>query len=173
MQEKQKMNKKIKVLENMIRTEVRRQITEGKKAFKVNPPIGRVKYSISSHDGVKTHRDGSDFWDIETFKNKVDLAKAIKKYKNGGFIEESANSRTEVRRQLNEDVDFRDGKYRFYSTDGIAHLTYDGMLISIGDFDYEGGNAYWMMHSSFGGQKAFDSGKDVIAYFKKNNIVTR
>ena len=66
-------------------------VTEGKKVFKVNPQIGKVKYSISSHDGVKKHKDGSDFFDIETFKNKVDLEKAIKNYTSKGFQMESVN----------------------------------------------------------------------------------
>jgi hypothetical protein len=64
-------------------------VNEGKKAFKVNPGIGSSKYSISSHDGVKKHKDGSDFYDIQIFKNKVDLEKGIKDYKSKGFIEES------------------------------------------------------------------------------------
>lgn len=50
--------------------------------FRINPQIGRVKYSISFHDGIKKHNDGSDFWDIKIFKNKVDFNKAIKKYTN-------------------------------------------------------------------------------------------
>jgi hypothetical protein len=66
-------------------------VTEGKKVFKVNPAIGKTKYSISSHDGVKKHKDGSDFFDIETFKNKVDLEKAIKNYTSKGFKMESIN----------------------------------------------------------------------------------
>jgi hypothetical protein len=66
-------------------------VTEGKKAFKVNPGIGSSKYSISSHDGVKKHKDGSDFYDIQIFKNKVDLEKGIKDYKSKGFVEESIN----------------------------------------------------------------------------------
>jgi hypothetical protein len=66
-------------------------VTEGKKAFKINPPIGKAKYSISSHDGVKKHKDGSDFWDIEIFKNKVDLEKGIKNYSSKGFVKESLN----------------------------------------------------------------------------------
>ena len=64
-------------------------VTEGKKVFKVNPGIGKAKYSISSHDGVKKHKDGSDFYDINIFKNKVDLEKGIKDYKSKGFVEES------------------------------------------------------------------------------------
>ena len=67
------------------------KVTEGKKAFKVNPGIGSSKYSISSHDGVKKHKDGSDFYDIQIFKNKVDLEKGIKDYKSKGFVEESIN----------------------------------------------------------------------------------
>jgi hypothetical protein len=66
-----------------------KSVNEGKKSFKVNPGIGKAKYSISSHDGVKKHKDGSDFWDIKIFKNKVDLEKGINDYKSKGFIEES------------------------------------------------------------------------------------
>ena len=66
-------------------------VNEGKKVFKVNPGIGKAKYSISSHDGVKKHKDGSDFYDINIFKNKVDLEKGIKDYKSKGFVEESIN----------------------------------------------------------------------------------
>jgi hypothetical protein len=66
-------------------------VNEGKKAFKINPPIGKAKYSISSHDGVSKHKDGSDFWDIEIFKNKVDLEKGIKNYSSKGFVKESLN----------------------------------------------------------------------------------
>jgi len=70
-------------------------VNEGKKAFKVNPGIGKAKYSISSHDGKKKHNDGSDFWDIEIFKNKIDLEKGIKKYTSNGFVKESVNESTE------------------------------------------------------------------------------
>ena len=70
---------------------VRKSVNEGKKVFKVNPGIGKAKYSISSHDGKKTHKDGSDFYDIEIFKNKVDLENGIKKYTSNGFVKESVN----------------------------------------------------------------------------------
>ncbi len=74
---------------------------------------------------------------------------------------------------VNEAVDFRDGKYRFYSKDGVGYLTYGGKEISSGDFDWDdGSNSYWMSHSSFKGQKAFDTGKDVINYFKSKKITT-
>jgi hypothetical protein len=79
-------------------------VTEGKKAFKINPGIGKAKYSISSHDGVKKHKDGSDFWDIEIFKNKVDLEKAIKNYSSKGFIEESVISE-DIKSDINKFLD--------------------------------------------------------------------
>jgi len=61
----------------------------------------------------------------------------------------------------------------FYSKQGVGYLTYDGREISSGDFDWEdGSNSYWMYHSSWRGQKAFDTGKDVIAYFKSKKITT-
>ena len=68
-------------------------VNEGKKVFKVNPPIGKAKYSISSHNGTSTHNDGSDFYDIKIFKNKVDLEKGIKDYKSKGFVEESVKKK--------------------------------------------------------------------------------
>jgi len=76
-------------------------INEGKKVFKVNPGIGKAKYSISSHDGVKKHKDGSDFYDINIFKNKVDLEKGIKDYKSKGFVEESVNEAFSDNKNLN------------------------------------------------------------------------
>lgn len=35
--------------------------------------VGSVKYLLNYHDGVKTHDDGSKFYDIECFKNKKKL----------------------------------------------------------------------------------------------------
>ena len=66
-------------------------VTEGKKAFKINPPIGKAKYSISAHNGVSKHKDGSDFWDILIFKNKADLERRAKYFRGEKYIEESVN----------------------------------------------------------------------------------
>jgi hypothetical protein len=77
-------------------------------------------------------------------------------------------------KKVDEAVDIKDGKYRFYSKDGVGYLTYGGKELASGDFDWEdGSNSYWMSHSSFkGSQKAFDTGKDVINYFKSKKITT-
>ena len=32
--------------------------------------VGKVKYLVSYHDGTKFHKDGSEFFDIATFRNK-------------------------------------------------------------------------------------------------------
>jgi hypothetical protein len=82
------------------------------------------------------------------------------------------------REPLKEAVRFKypikDGKYQFDVKDGVGYLTYAGKVLSHGDYDYEdGSNSFWMSHSSFEGQKAFDSGKEIVAYFKKNKIVTK
>jgi len=79
------------IMRERVIAEMEQSLEEGKKVFSVNPGIGKVKYSISSHDGVKKHKDGSDFYDIKTFKNKVDLEKAIKDYTSKGFKMESVN----------------------------------------------------------------------------------
>ena len=41
--------------------------------YTINPTIGTVKHSISWNDGIKKHKDGSDFYDINIFKNKKEL----------------------------------------------------------------------------------------------------
>ena len=64
-------------------------VNEGKKAFKINPPIGKAKYSISAHNGVSKHKDGSDFWDILIFKNKADLERRANYFRGEKYIEES------------------------------------------------------------------------------------
>ena len=66
-------------------------VKEGKKRFRQRHGIGRAKYTVSSHDGKKKHKDGSDFFDIEIFKNKKDLNNYMKDLKRKGFVEESLN----------------------------------------------------------------------------------
>ena len=51
--------------------------------YKVNPQIGMVKHSISFWDGVKTHKDGSEFWELRTFPS----AKEKQKFEDKLIIE--------------------------------------------------------------------------------------
>ena len=59
------------------------------KVFHWHTQIGRAKYVISYHDGVKKHGDGSPFFDMEIFSNKVEHAKFIKKLLAQGYIEKN------------------------------------------------------------------------------------
>jgi hypothetical protein len=48
--------------------------------------VGTVKYLVNYYDGVQTHKDGSPFYKIETFKNKKKMNAFIKKLKNAGYV---------------------------------------------------------------------------------------
>lgn len=70
---------------------------------------------------------------------------------------------------INEDVSITNGDYHFWSKAGVAHLDYKGKEIASGDFDSDA-DAYFLSHPSFKGQKSFNSGKDVLAYFRMKGI---
>ncbi len=57
------------------------------KRFYVQNNIGTAKYVVNHHDGIKTHIDGSAFFDIAIFKNKKKLAKFVKGLIDNGYIE--------------------------------------------------------------------------------------
>ena len=46
--------------------------------YKIQYNIGKTKYLVSFYDGVKKHKDGSEFWDIRCFKNKKKMEAFIK-----------------------------------------------------------------------------------------------
>jgi len=64
---------------------------KGKKRFRQQNGIGKAKYTISYHDGIKKHKDGSDFFDIRIFKNKKDVDAFKKTLLQKGFVEEYEN----------------------------------------------------------------------------------
>ena len=49
--------------------------------------IGRAKYVVNYHDGIKKHNDGSDFFDMAIFKNKKKLNAFINDLYRDGYIE--------------------------------------------------------------------------------------
>ena len=53
--------------------------------------IGKTKYSVNFHNGESTHNDGSDFFDIATFKSKKEKDKFIKELKKKGYKERGYN----------------------------------------------------------------------------------
>lgn len=51
--------------------------------------VGCVKYLVNFHDGVKAHKDGSQFFDIRTFKSMKKLNAFIKSLKKLGYQQQS------------------------------------------------------------------------------------
>lgn len=58
------------------------------KRFYTQNNVGTIKYLVNYHDGNKKHRDGSDFYDIATFKNKKKCAKFVSVLVNKGYRED-------------------------------------------------------------------------------------
>ena len=64
------------------------QATATAKLFYVDYRHGsRQRYWLRFHDGIKTHRDGSPFFDVKTFTNKPALAEHIKGLNRQGYTE--------------------------------------------------------------------------------------
>jgi predicted RNA-binding protein with TRAM domain len=68
---------------------------EGKK-YEVHYNIGKSKYVVNFHDGKKKHDDGSEFYDIEIFKNKRELNNFIADLESKGYKKEYQNSKKEA-----------------------------------------------------------------------------
>ena len=55
------------------------------KTFYIQNNIGKAKYVVSYHDGVKTHWDGSRFFDVAIFKNKRKLETFVNGLRKIGY----------------------------------------------------------------------------------------
>jgi len=80
-----------KIVREIMRERAISEMTEGKKRFRQQDGIGKAKYTISYHDGKQKHKDGSDFFGIQIFKNKKDLETFRNALLKKGYIEESVN----------------------------------------------------------------------------------
>ena len=49
--------------------------------------IGKAKYVVNFHAGTEKHNDGSDFFDIRIFSNRVKKDRFIRALKANGFKE--------------------------------------------------------------------------------------
>lgn len=58
-----------------------------KKNYYIQYNVGKVKYLVNYHDGVKTHKDGSAFYDVHPTNNKKDLQKLVKRLESEGYVE--------------------------------------------------------------------------------------
>lgn len=57
------------------------------KNFYIHYNIGKSKYVVKFHDGEVFYSDGSPFYDIKIFKNKILLGRFIKELLNSGYVE--------------------------------------------------------------------------------------
>ena len=57
------------------------------KVFYTMDNIGHAKYTVSKHDGIQTHPDGSPFFDIAIFKNKKKVQAYINSLRAAGYTE--------------------------------------------------------------------------------------
>ncbi len=49
--------------------------------------VGSSKYTVSFHDGVKMHSDGSPFYDIFLTNNKRMLGNKLRDLRKAGYVE--------------------------------------------------------------------------------------
>ena len=69
--------------------------------------VGKVKYLVNYHDGEKTHKDGSPFYDIATFKNIPSMEAFIKELTEKGYKETVGgilSTPTKESQEITEDV---------------------------------------------------------------------
>lgn len=57
------------------------------KKFYIQNNIGKAKYVVNYHDGVKEHADGSEFYDVVIFKNKKALNAFLYELRYCGYID--------------------------------------------------------------------------------------
>ena len=102
----------------MITKQFGESVNEGQKRYNQKDGVGKSKYVISYHDGKKKHKDGSDFFDIQIFRNKKDLAKFVNTLHKGGYkygFDESLNeSKTKESKVIQKIHQYSKTEKKFY-----------------------------------------------------------
>ena len=118
-------------------------IDEGEKRYNVMHGVGKSKYVVNYHDGKKKHNDGSDFFDISTFKNKKDLAKKINDLHKSGYkygfaksVNEGVFSNLDLIRQNSKDA--RDFIKNVFKDDDFKDMKNDREFLKYLKSIYEG-----------------------------------
>jgi hypothetical protein len=57
------------------------------KQFYERDNVGTSKYTVNHHDGIKTHADGSPFYDIRIFSNRAKKDRFIRALSKDGYRE--------------------------------------------------------------------------------------
>lgn len=58
------------------------------KQYNIMQNVGTAKYVVNYHDGIKEHKDGSEFYDIAIFRNKKKMNSFVSKLRKDGYIYE-------------------------------------------------------------------------------------
>ena len=56
--------------------------------YHVTENVGKCRYVVSFHDGIKIHKDNSPFFDVRTFGNKRKLQKFESELKSSGYVKQ-------------------------------------------------------------------------------------
>lgn len=62
------------------------------KVYYTQHNVGKCKYVVNSHDGVKIHGDGSPFFDVRIFSNKLRRDHFIRQLQHQGYKDRDATS---------------------------------------------------------------------------------
>lgn len=58
------------------------------KRFNCRHNVGSAKYVVNFHDGIKTHPDGSPFFDIALFNNRKKRDMLVRQLLREGYVEQ-------------------------------------------------------------------------------------
>jgi hypothetical protein len=86
----------------------------GNKVYNEMYGVGNSKYVVNFHDGEKTHKDGSPFFDIRIFKNKIEKDNFVKDLKSKGFIYKYAKGGNVERGSAHIYITKTNGEYKVY-----------------------------------------------------------
>lgn len=56
------------------------------KQYNIMQNVGKCKYVVNYHDGIKKNKDGSNFYDIAIFRNKKKMNSFVSELLKDGYI---------------------------------------------------------------------------------------
>lgn len=66
--------------------EWKKTLVKESKEYYIQNNVGDSKYVVNYHDGKKTHKDGSKFYDMKSFTNKLKRDEFIKELNESGRV---------------------------------------------------------------------------------------
>ena len=66
---------------------IAKELIGAKKEYYLQVGLGKAKYVVNFHDGRKTHKDGSPFYDVRTFRNRKEADAFMKDLAQKGYKE--------------------------------------------------------------------------------------